>query len=515
MRVLETSTQRGTGEPGRRGVFYGPRAGWVGDVIPFHHDGWFWLYYLHDWRDPARGTPWYLVRTADFVHFEELGEVLPSGGPEAPDFNAYTGSIIEADGSFHLFYTGHNPSLVDASDGQPLQAVMHAVSRDLIGWAKRPDDIFHAPSGRYERHDWRDPFVYWDEAGGRYAMLLAAREGLGLGRRRGCIALCTSRDLSTWQVEEPFWSPGLYITHECPELFRVGSHWYLTFSEFSERFVSRYRVSRDPEGPWTVPPGDDSLDGRAFYAPRTASDGERRYAFGWIATKEGDADEGPWQWAGTMAVHELTERPDGSLGISLPASIRESFGPPRRTSPSAVVGRWSFEGSSTATAEGPFALTRIDRMGDPCLITASLRFEPGTRAAGIALRIGEDPDEAYYIRLEPQRDRMVFDRWPRRLPGDLQWQKGGDVAHAVELERAASLEPGVTHRLEVVIDGSACIAYLDGSVAMSARMYDRPQGDWGLFVTEGAATFTDLSIRGRRSDAEGGAASIPEKEVQA
>ncbi len=73
-------------------------------------------------------------------------------------------------------------------------------------------------------------------------------------------ALASSRDLVTWTAEPPFWDPGLYITHECPEVFAMGEWWYLTFSEFSERFTAQYRMSRHPLGPWRAP-ADPSLDG--------------------------------------------------------------------------------------------------------------------------------------------------------------------------------------------------------------------------------------------------------------
>ena len=496
------SMREGEEAPSRRpyGVWYQPDDGWVGDVIPFYHDGAFYLYYLHDWRAPGsgRGTAWRLVRTRDLREWEELGEVIPAGGPEAQDFNAYTGSVIEAEDGFHLFYTGHNPNIVDEATGEPLQAVMHATSADLIEWTKLPGHTFHAPRERYERGDWRDPFVYRDPHDGSYAMLLAARELEGLNRRRGCIALCTSDDLSSWELQEPAWSPGLYITHECPELFRMGDTWYLTFSEFSERFTARYRMSRDSIGPWLLPQ-EDTLDGRAFYAPRTASDGQHRYAFGWTASKAGETDDGAWEWAGTMTAHELSQRTDGSLAVSLPGPVRDSFATPLDVSPAGVAGRWSIDPMGvTAFAEGTFALADAGPMDDPCLISANVSFSRTTRACGIALRMGQDPDEAYYIRLEPQRSRLVFDRWPRRATGHMQWQQGGDVPHAVELERVVRLEPDVTHRLEIVVDGSTCVAYLDGSVAMSARMYDRPQGHWGLFATEGTVSFTDLSIRVRR-----------------
>ncbi len=70
----------------------------------------------------------------------------------------------------------------------------------------------------------------------------------------------------------------------------------------------------------------------------------------------------------------------------------------------------------------------------------------------------------------------------------------GDVPHDVALERAADLAHG-SHRLDVLVDDTAFAAYLDDRVAMCGRMYDRRGGGLGLFVTEGRATFADVSIR--------------------
>lgn len=69
-------------------LHFRPAGAYVGDVIPFERDGVVWLYYLLDGRDPAvdaeglrrTGMPWAAVTTTDFVHFEDRGVVLPSGG---------------------------------------------------------------------------------------------------------------------------------------------------------------------------------------------------------------------------------------------------------------------------------------------------------------------------------------------------------------------------------------------------------------------------------------------------
>jgi beta-fructofuranosidase len=298
--------------------------GW-GDLIPFEHDGEFWLFYLHEVRsDPKPGTAWNLVTTKDLIQFQDQGVSLPHGTDADLDFNAYTGSIlVDESGVHHLFYTGQNPNNL-GTDGLPLQLVMHATSTDgMRTWVKHPELTFGAPAG-YESGDWRDPFVFRDEAAGQWRMLIAARHSEGPERRRGVIAQCTSKDLMTWEYTEPFWDPRRYITHECPDVFSWGDWWYMVYSEFSENFTTRYRMAKSPDGPWTVP-ARDSIDGRAFYASKTAERDGRRFFFGWIASKEGNSDDGAWQWAGTMAVLEARQNPDGTLAFGFADELVDSF----------------------------------------------------------------------------------------------------------------------------------------------------------------------------------------------
>src|ERR1051326_4692312 len=102
--------------------FYKPENAWAADFIPFYKDGRFRLFYLLDWRDPANhgeGTPWYQISATDFCHFTEHGEMLPRGTREEQDLYVFTGSVIEAEGRFHIFYTGHNPHF--RAQGRPEQ----------------------------------------------------------------------------------------------------------------------------------------------------------------------------------------------------------------------------------------------------------------------------------------------------------------------------------------------------------------------------------------------------------
>jgi len=236
-------------------LFYKPQNAFSGDYIPFFENGEFRLFYLHDWRNKEKygeGYTWHQIGTKDFLHFTEYGETLPHGTQEDQDLYVSTGSVIKAGNVYHIFYAGHNYDHFKKL-GKPQQAIMHAVSSDLIHWRKVPQDTFYAPTDRYEQDDWRDPFVFWNEDAREYWMLLAARVKKNLpSNRRGCTALCASRDLQKWEVREPFWEPGLYYTHECPDLFKMGDWWYFLYSTFSERFVTHYRMSRSLKGPGSL-----------------------------------------------------------------------------------------------------------------------------------------------------------------------------------------------------------------------------------------------------------------------
>lgn len=465
-------------------LLYKPTDGVAADFIPFYWRGQYHLFYLKDYRDTqnhGEGTPWFQLVTRDFVHFEDWGESLPRGPVGSQDQWVFTGSVFEKDGTFHIFYTGHNHHY--PKDDKPAQAVMHATSPDLRHWTKDESFLFFAPTDEYEKHDWRDPFIYRDSRYNQYGMLLAARVKAGPSRHRGCVALATSSDLKTWKVQQPFWSPELYFTHECPDLFQIGEWWYLIYSTFTEKCVTHYRMSSTLDGPWIAPP-DDQFDSRAFYAAKTASDGDRRFIFGWLPTRVSEKDEGGYQWGGHLVTHEVMQQSDGTLTVRPPEAVLEYFSSPTRLAPVPRIGRWiSSAATFHAASVGRFSALTLAAMPETCLINATITLKSGTVSAGLLLRAGETLDTYYQLRIEPAAQRIVLDRWPRP----------GDQTHMHDRPLAVRFEQPI--HLRVICDGTCLVAYIDDRVALSSRMYDHPSGDAGLFVVEGEATFSDVSLR--------------------
>jgi beta-fructofuranosidase len=460
-------------------IFYRPSNGFVGDVIPFYWQGQYHAFYLKTppVRKGADGTSYAHVVSSDLAHWEEWPIVIDPGPPGSPDdVSCFTGSVIERNGVFTLFYTGY-PGV-----DQP-QTICRATSTDLRTWTKDPNNpILAADTRWYETIDWRDPFPFWNEEAGEYWMLLAAREKTGPSNRRGCIALATSPDLEKWTVQPPFWAPKLYYTHECPDLFRWGDQWVLVYSTFTERNLTHFRMSQSLSGPWLAPT-DDAFDTRAFYAAKTAGDGQRHFVFAWNPTREGETDSGKWMWAGNMVVHELKPGADGGFACHVPPAVDALLTSRQPLSFQPLMGEWQVNGSSfsTARADG-FAAAALGALPDTCVIDCDITLGAETRSVGLLLRADERLETYYQLRWEPGRERVVFDRWPR--PGDEPFM----------LERPLHAA-GETIRLKVFLDGAVVTAYINDSVALDTRAYDHRSGGLGLFVSEGAATFSNVTVR--------------------
>ncbi|MCI9334645.1 MAG: DUF4975 domain-containing protein [Lachnospiraceae bacterium] len=466
-------------------MYFRPKDSVAGDIIPFYRDGSFRLFYLRDYRNAEKygeGTPWHLLETKDFVRFTEKGEVISRGDKEEQDLYVYTGSVFEKENISYIFYTGYNPYFM--KQGKRREAVMLSTSTDFQKWEKQEGFCLCAPDC-FEPHDFRDPFVFFNEETGEYNMLLAARLNYGPSRRRGCTALAVSDDLLHWEVrEKPFYSPRLYFTHECPDLFRIGDWWYLVFSEFTQKCETHYRMSRSLDGPWLTPEYD-TFDNRNFYAAKTVSDGKDRYLIGWNPTHVGEEDFADTQWGGSVIVHRLVQRADGQLYVALPQTIKEAYGAPVCWQEGAVIGSVSKlgEGWRIGCPEG-FSSLDLGKLEENCRISFRVSFEGDCKIFYLYLNSDEDNEAAYYVGIDLVMGRLTFDRWPR---------KRSDYPFMLETERKIPVEPGRSYCVDVIKEGSVLEVYFDEKAAMSARMYELAQGTFGFATQVGTAQVTGLA----------------------
>jgi len=467
-------------------VLYRPALGAVGDVIPFVHEDEVWLFYLWDRRDGAGGgTPWRLVRTKNMLEFEDVGVVLAAGTPDDPDFNCYTGSIVRDNDRLVLFYTAHNPNILGTAGRDARQSVMRAFSDgNPTEWTRDSDFLLEASDG-YVDTDWRDPFVFWDNEKQCWTMLLASRlDDATMTRRRGVVAALTSTDLDEWQIAAPFFSPHQYLTHECPDYFIWNNRSYLIYSEFTDRFSTRYHYA-DENLKWRTPL-DNSISNRSFYAAKSFEWDNRRFLAGWIPSKANDNDDGDWEWGGTLAVLEALQNSDGRLSIRLLPELLAQF-------PVRVPNDFDNRPIAHTSLGHRVSVTHPSEDLHSFRASFDVTLGEGSQDAGLLFGSEIDGDCGHFVRLEPARHRVVLDRWPRRRTGNHQWQVSGDVPYDVGAEQAVNLPAG-THHVDVVVDGSAVLVNVNEAVVLTGRAYSRHGNGIGLFSTEGDTIFTNFAI---------------------
>lgn len=459
-------------------IFYCSSEGRLGDVIPYYEDGEFKLFFL------ANG--WTNVTTKDHLHFDNEFKTGIRGG---------TGSVIKVDGVYHMFYCKF------PNYPYPRQQAWHATSTDFVNWTEHPEHMFMPDGDIYEMSDWRDPHVIWNEEEQRWWMLLSAQKR-GKTMRKGCVGLCVSDDLINWEYREPLYAPATnQSAHECPDIFKWGDWWYLTYSVYTDRFQTLYRMSKSPNGPW-ITPKVDTFDTRCFYAAKHGTDGVNHYMYGWNPTKERNIwsfnpqkdygkDHSTWDWGGTMIVHKLIQKEDGTLCVTPPEAVDNVFATPVRMDIKPVNGEWQVTQDS-AGVSSPYAYASLlmNRIPEVCKLEMDVRFTETPREFGVALQMDNDFAMGYYLIFEPNRGRVQY------KTGLRMYEDGGKMfPYDVEQERPFTWEAGKTYHLRIFIEDSILLLYLDDTIALGTRMCDRKNGRFGLFVSEGSATFENISLK--------------------
>ena len=441
--------------------------------MPFGYKDKFYLYHQRDTRKPGPfGEPfgWDLATTSDFVDYEDCGVAVPRGTDEEQDQFIFAGSVFEAEGKFHIFYTGYNRDY--PAQGKASQVLMPAVSDDLRHWTKTQEALTFCPQEGYDPDDWRDPFVIWNEEAQEYLLILGARKIGPKTEQTGRTVKFTSKDLKNWEFKGDFWAPGLYTMHEMPDLFKIGDWWYHIISEYSDKNKIIYRMSRSLDGPW-IAPVDDAFDGRAYYAGRTFCLNGQRILFGWVPTKEDCDDRKNFEWAGTFVAHEIYQRQDGTLGVKIPDTVWEAFG--------------DRESLSDVKLESPYARTEkilAEACGDLYSFEADITFSEGTRSFGIRVLENEKTAQSYQYIFPVGENKYVFEKNPN-------WPWFGCMN--IGLERPITLGAGETYHVQMILDDTIVTLYVNG-VALNSRIYEKPGDALSVFVTDGTMEIRNISI---------------------
>ncbi|MCX6839536.1 MAG: hypothetical protein NTX35_17250 [Verrucomicrobia bacterium] len=279
----------------------------LGDVHPYFHEGECFLYCLK----PGQFNTM-LVRSRDHLHWKP--QALTHAPVTAADWMApYFVLGVFRDEAAGVFRSYH---------GHAKGRMVSQTSRDLLHWECAAKE-FHVPvTDDYERR--RDPFVFWIPEQKRYGCVMTTWIKGRPKASAGGISLATSPDLKQWTDHGIVLDLADQDEPECPQMFQIGSRWYLLTSIYYRKSVGGpvYYTASEPQGPWTF---GGMLDGKDLCAAQIAPDSKGHLRlYGWIPLTPATAEK--QHWGGHLAlVREVHALPDGSLATRLAPEVASAI----------------------------------------------------------------------------------------------------------------------------------------------------------------------------------------------
>ncbi len=478
----------------------------TGDAIPFFHEG---KYHIFSLTSP-KGTTVYPARlrtsydhhvSTDLVNWQQLPTAItPSDDETAPDASGiWTGHVMYGEGQWHAFYTGYSLK------ARYQQTICHATSPDGVVWTKDPANPILTPkTDEYEEQDWRDPYVFFNEDDGQWWMIFLARLNKGPHMRRGCVVLYRSPDLAKWEYYGPLYTPYHTSGPECPEMYKMGDYWYLTYSRFSEWVNTVYRVSTSPFGPWRTP-AFDGIGGRRFYAAKSlVNDEGRRFYFGWAHDRADKSDNGDWYWGGEFCIpHEVVQAENGELAVKMPEEFVEAFDKPVKWSYKHAWGNHRMYGPNNVEIASPGTLSYgfFEVPGQSFLFQCKARVNECHDHFGLVLKSDPDIATCLILMFERGMQRVSLINMPQRLdpfwqqstPANIQPRDPGPDGPRVA-EKPFVFENGDKIDIKVAIDNDMVEIFVGECVAFTYRSYEKQAYEIGLLAQDASVEYYGIKL---------------------
>jgi beta-fructofuranosidase len=265
---------------------------------------------------------------------------------------------------------------------------------------------------------------------------------------------------------------------ECADIFKMGNYWYLMFSEnWSTAKGTHYKMATSINGPWTRPQ-NDRIDGEYFYAGKTASDGNKRYVFGWNARKTPETDLGNKDWAGNMVIHELTQNSDGTLGTQAPEAVKKIFSKKTTVEVDATLGDVTINnGSYSLSGTTNKAMVTFKPVDKRAKINAEVTLTSTTGMTGFVFHTN-NTGSYYKIVLDATKNTII----------------GYNSASQEDTRIPFQFKTNTKYDVEMIVEGSIVVLYINGKAALTNRIYGREKNKWGVISEGQNTTITNLRV---------------------
>lgn len=371
----------------------------VGDCMPFYHDGTFHLFYLFDRRHHgskwgAGGHQFAHAATKDLVHWTHYPLAIPITSQH--ECSIGTGNCVYFNGTYYMFYVEHGRRIAFPDSPYRGDNVFVATSNDGIHFVKQPKPVV---TMSYSDAGDVNPLVFPDGSGKRFFMIVST------------VNSYVSDDLVHWTETKELASLSRQMRSADGNYWSCCSYFHWNqWRYFSS--ICRYRMSKSPaeKAQW-LDPEVQGLDDNVAVPEIAAFTGNRFLCAGFLGGL-------PY---GTMTVfRELVQHPDGTLGMKFPAEMVPSSGPPIRLDRVSADDGASGDAQTLRIAAGD-AVKRIVFSGLPrnARITLRAKAATDTQEFGLAMRAKTIDGPCNAVFLRPRDQQVQIDHGPqiRNVPG--------------------------------------------------------------------------------------------------
>lgn len=450
--------------------YFTPAGGkqFVGDCIPYFHNGTYYLYWLldeghHSSLNGLGGHQWVVSTTRDLKHWEH--HPIAIGIDEEWEKSICTGSVAFDGKQYYAFYATR---LIDANNSVSEQ-LSYAVSPDALTWQKQQPNPFYRSAPGYSTRNFRDPKVVIDADGTFHLFVTSSVNDYAIGEGRGCLVHLTSADLKSWQVQEPLLS-GQRDDPECPDYFRWNDWYYLIYGQGGDTY---YVKSKQPYGPWEYPRSQALVEQWVNVAKTAAFTEDRRIAAGWIPSRNENKDSGHERFGGSVVLREVMQLPDGDLATRFPDEVIPATQAPLSLSPVlSAHAASSANGDVVLDAPGAMGAACFKDIPANCRITLEIEPEGNNNEYGLFLRTRDKGEEGYKLSFSPNL------RSVRLADAHIEAVSGLDKAIRVDIVMKDDI-------IDVCVDNRRCIVN---------RLPEKKGSYVWLYAKQGKVTFRNVRI---------------------
>jgi len=439
----------------------------VGDCIPFSHNGKYYYYWLldsahHKSLNGLGGHQWALSTSSDLKHWKQFPLVLKID--ESWEKSICTGSVVYYKGKYYAFYATR---LIN--DGKVNEQLSYAISNDGVNFEKQKPNPFYTSAPGYSKRNFRDPKVFVDNNGEFHLFVASNQEHPVMGINSGCLVHLSSKDLKTWTVHDPILT-GQGSTPECPDYFFWKGWYYLVYSDGSNTF---YVKSRKAYGPWEAPRYQALNEDWANVVKTAEFKNDRRIAAAWIPSRSGAKDSGGEIFGGNSLFREVTQEPDGTLDTRFPAEMIPETSAPIKADLEAMSNAVKIDPNSIELGNGSgVASACIKNIPQNVRITMQVEPVGANEELGLMLKSNDDANDGYRLNISANNGTV-------------------ELANTM-IQAVNGLQKPFT--LDIVIKDGILDADIDHRRTIVNRTYDLKGDVIWLYAKHGKVKFTNIVI---------------------